>query len=209
MPRRRSAIAATTLAAAVAVVTATPAAAYPPDPPGESAARQHLAALTVAAEGSMAGYDREKFPHWSSRSGNCDTRESVLGRDGVNVTTGSDCYPDTGRWYSVYDQQWVEDPSDVHIDHVVALAEAWRSGADDWSTAKRENFANDMSTQQLIAVSGESNMSKSDEDPAQWLPDNNGYYCMYARSWINVKYSWNLTVNPAEQDALSSLLDTC
>lgn len=157
----------------------------------------------------MNGYKREKFPHWSSQAGNCDTRESILRRDGTDVSTGTDCYPTSGQWYSVYDQQWVQDPSAVHIDHVVPLAGAWRSGADEWSTSRREAFANDRGTQQLIAVSGDSNMGKSDEDPAQWLPENTGYHCMYARSWINVKYEWNLAVDPAEKSTLSDLLNTC
>lgn len=92
---------------------------------------------------------------------------------------------------------------------MVALAEAWRSGAPTWSTSKREDFANDLTSQQLIAVSGESNMEKSDEDPVEWKPSNTGYRCMYARSWINVKYVWNLSVNRAEKTALSTMLDSC
>ncbi len=205
------------LQAAAAVLAATAAGilgsgtayAYPPTPPGEAQARDELAALTVTAESSMDGYDRDKFPHWSSQGNNCSTREVVLRRDGTDVTTGADCYPDTGSWYSVYDQQWVSDPSEVHIDHVVALAEAWRSGAASWTTSKRESFANDLDSQQLIAVSGESNMEKSDADPAEWKPSNTGYRCMYARSWIHVKYVYGLTVNDAERAALDTMLDRC
>ncbi len=198
------------IAIVLAPVTVGTAEAYPPDPPGEAVTRDHLATLTVTSEGSMVGYDRDKFPHWSAAPGeNCSTREFVLERDGSDVGTGSDCYPTSGSWYSVYDRQWVADPGDVHIDHVVALAEAWRSGADDWTTARREDFANDLGSQQLIAVSASSNLTKSDEDPAEWRPANNGYHCMYARSWINVKYVWELTVNPAEKTALSHLLDKC
>ncbi|SFT54096.1 Protein of unknown function [Actinopolyspora lacussalsi subsp. righensis] len=191
------------------LASAGTAAAYPPDPPGESTARQQLAELAVSAEGSMSGYDRDRFPHWSSQSGNCDTRETVLRRDGSGVTVGSDCYPDSGSWYSVYDQRWVSDPSEVHIDHVVPLAESWRSGTASWSDAKREDFANDLDTQQLIAVSGTSNMTKSDDDPAAWQPSNTGYHCVYARSWINVKHVWGLSVDSAEQNALSNMLDNC
>lgn len=192
------------------VVSAGTAAAYPPSPPGEATARDHLAALTIANENSMDGYDRDKFPHWAGQSGACNTREVVLRRDGTDITTGQDCYPTSGRWYSVYDQQWVAEPGDVHIDHVVPLAESWRSGADEWPTSRREAFANDLDSQQLIAVSGESNREKSNDDPAEWMvPDNSGDRCLYARSWIHVKYTWNLTVDPAEQAALAELLDTC
>lgn len=209
--RHRVVTTASAIIPAIALTLAAPgiATAYPPAPPDAATSQQHLSELTVAAEGSMNGYDRDRFPHWSPASGNCDTRETVLKRDGSGVTVGADCYPDSGEWYSVYDQQWVSDPSDVHIDHVVPLAESWRSGADAWSDAKREDFANDLNTQQLIAVSGTSNMAKSDEDPAQWQPSNDGYHCMYARSWINVKYQWGLTVNSAEKNALSSMLNGC
>lgn len=203
---------------AVAVFSATvlatglltqPAAAYPPTPPGESVTRDHLAQLTVAPDGSMDGYDRDLFPHWSPQSGTCDTRETVLRRDGADVTVDDACEATSGSWYSVYDGAWVSDDSDVHIDHVVPLAEAWRTGARDWSESRREAFANDLDSQQLIAVSGSSNMSKGDRAPEEWRPENSGYWCMYARSWVNVKYTYDLTVSDAEVTALEDMLATC
>ncbi|OQO93079.1 HNH endonuclease [Saccharomonospora piscinae] len=197
------------VAAVLTAALAQPAAAYPPSPPGESVTRDHLAQLTVAAEGSMDGYDRDLFPHWSPHEGTCDTRESVLKRDGSGVAVDGSCQPTSGSWYSVYDAQWVSDSSDVHIDHVVPLAEAWRTGARDWTESRREAFANDLGTQQLIAVSGSSNMSKGDDGPEQWQPDNTGYHCMYARSWVNVKYEWSLTVTGDEVTTLENMLSTC
>ncbi|SDQ78644.1 HNH endonuclease family protein [Actinopolyspora saharensis] len=196
-------------AVALLAVSAGTATAYPPTPPDRSTASQQLAELTVRSEGSMNGYDRDRFPHWSSQSGSCDTRETVLKRDGSEVNVGSDCYPTSGSWYSVYDQQWVQDPSEVHIDHMVPLAESWRSGTASWSDSKRENFANDLDSQQLIAVSGTSNMDKSDSDPAEWKPSNTGYHCIYARGWINVKHKWGLSIDSAEKTALSNMLGSC
>lgn len=112
----------------------------------------------------MDGYSREKFPHWIDQGDSCNTREVVLKRDGTGVQVGSDCYPTAGRWYSVYDATWVSDPGDVQIDHVVPLADAWRSGADQWTTSRRQDYANDLRDPQLIAVSGSSNEDKSDQD---------------------------------------------
>lgn len=183
--------------------------AYPPDPPGEATARQNLAALTVEAPGSDDGYDRDLFPHWHAVEGNCDTRETVLKRDGSGVSTGDDCYPTSGSWYSVYDSETLSDPSDVHIDHIVALSEAWKSGADEWSTDRREEFANDLTHAQLIAVSASSNMSKGDSDPAEWKPENENVWCIYAREWIDVKHVYGLSVDTAEKSALSGMLDRC
>lgn len=210
--RRLAALAAVAAIGATVLVTgpsAQPALAYPPTPPGESVTRDHLTQLTVAPDGSMDGYDRDLFPHWSSQNGTCDTRETVLQRDGTNVTVDDDCSPTGGSWYSVYDAQWVSDSSDVHIDHVVPLAEAWRTGARDWSDSERESFANDLGSSQLIAVSGSSNMSKGDSGPEQWRPDNTGYWCMYARSWVDVKYRYDLTVSEDEVAALNDLLNSC
>lgn len=189
---------------------ATPAGAYPPAPPGEAVTRAHLAALTVAPDGSMAGYDRSKFDVWSDLDNDgCDARDEVLLRDGINVTVDSDCEPTSGRWYSVYDSQWVDDDSRVHIDHVVSLAEAWRTGAADWTARQRQAFANDLDSPELIAVSAESNLDKNDAGPAQWKPSNAGYRCMYARSWIHVKYLYDLTVTTTEKQALETMLDRC
>ena len=170
------------------VLGTTPAYAYPPDPPSVSTSQTYLNALTVRAEGSTDGYSRDLFPHWHIVSGNCDARETVLKRDGTNVVTDSACHATSGRWYSVYDSVWLTDSSGVDIDHIVPLAEAWKSGADKWTTSRREQFANDLDRAQLIAVSASSNRSKGDKDPSLWKPPNTNEYCMYARDWIWVKY---------------------
>ncbi|RSN71306.1 MULTISPECIES: HNH endonuclease family protein [Actinomadura] len=209
MKRLPAAAAATAAAAAVLVAAAPPASAAPPPPPGETTARTHLAELTVRAEGSMTGYDREKFPHWIDQGDSCSTREAVLKRDGENVAVGSDCYPTSGSWYSPYDGATWRQPSDIDIDHMVALAEAWRSGASSWTTSRRRTFANDLGSSQLWAVTDNVNQSKGDQDPAEWTPPRAAFHCMYARSWIDVKWRYGLTVDAAERDALAGLLDTC
>lgn len=188
---------------------AAPAAAYPPDPPSVAESYRQLDALAVEAPSPDDGYSRDRFPHWLGQDGNCNTREVVLERDGSGVHTGTDCYPTSGSWYSVYDQQWLDDPSDVDIDHMVPLAEAWRSGAHDWNDERRADFANDLDRGQLIAVSGTSNSTKSDRDPAEWRPSNHGWWCYYGRHWTDVKHDWRLTVDAAEKSALREMLDTC
>jgi hypothetical protein len=198
---------ATTIAATA--VIATPALAAPPTPPSASTAATELATLTVKAEGTTTGYSRDKFPHWHTVSGTCDTREEVLKRDGTSVTVDSSCQPTAGKWTSVYDSVVITDSSDVDIDHIVPLAEAWKSGASTWTTAKREEFANNLTISQLIAVSASSNRSKGDKDPASWQPPNSAIHCLYARYWISVKYTYKLSLQSAEKTALQDMLDAC
>jgi hypothetical protein len=186
-----------------------PALAYPPTPPSASTAASQLASLTVKAEGSTSGYSRDLFPHWIIQSGTCDTREQVLKRDGTGVTVDSSCHPTAGKWYSVYDAVWVTDSSSVDIDHIVPLAEAWKSGANAWTTARRQQFANDLTIAQLIAVSASSNRSKGDSDPSEWKPTNTSVHCIYAREWIWVKYTYGLSLQSAEKTALQQMLGTC
>ncbi|TDD93932.1 HNH endonuclease family protein [Actinomadura rubrisoli] len=197
-------------ALAAAFLAAAPAAsAEPPPPPGEAEAAQRLAGLTIAAEGSMTGYSRQKFPHWITVSGTCNTRETVLKRDGDNVQADAQCAAVSGTWTSPYDGgRWTK-ASDLDIDHMVPLAQAWRSGADRWTTDRRRQFANDLTSSQLWTVTDNVNQAKGDKDPAQWKPPLTSFYCTYARSWIDVKHRYGLTVDQAEKSALAELLQTC
>ncbi|TWJ25356.1 HNH endonuclease family protein [Micromonospora endolithica] len=180
-----------------------------PTPSGDGGnAAQMLGQLTVAQAGSMRGYSREKFPHWRDTGKNCDVRDTVLKRDGESIKL-SGCNVVAGRWESVYDGRAFTDPSDVDIDHMVPLANAWRSGADEWDDAKRGNFANDLEQPQLIAVSATSNRAKGDQDPSQWKPANRSYWCQYAENWVTVKHHWRLTVTTAEKAALTEMLEGC
>ncbi|MER8047388.1 HNH endonuclease family protein [Streptomyces sp. NPDC094032] len=197
------------LAATGLLATAPAAQAAPPTPVSAATARTYLAALTVQAAGSTTGYSRDLFPHWITQSGTCNTRETVLKRDGVNVVTDAACASVSGSWYSEYDGATWTAASDLDIDHVVPLAEAWRSGANTWTTSQRQSFANDLTRPQLIAVTDNVNQAKGDKDPAQWMPSRTAYQCTYARMWVHVKYYWNLSVDPAEKSALQATLDGC
>jgi hypothetical protein len=180
-----------------------------PGVPSAAQARKELAGLKVAPYGSMRGYSRVKFPHWAEQGANCSTRELVLQRDGTNVKRDGECRAVSGRWVSVYDGKTFTDASKVDIDHVVPLANAWRSGADTWTTAERKVFANDMTHPQLLTVSTASNRSKGDQGPDQWQPPSKTYWCMYARSWVSVKATYELSVTEAEKNKLDTMLDTC
>jgi hypothetical protein len=193
----------------IATLVGGPAAATPPGIPSKVTAQTQLNALTVAAQGSTAGYSRDLFPHWSTVSGSCNTRETVLKRDGTSVVTNSSCAATSGSWYSPYDGATWTAASDVDIDHVVALAEAWRSGANAWTTTKRQSFANDLTRPQLIAVTDNVNQAKGDQDPSTWQPPRTAYRCTYAKMWITVKYTWALKLQAAEKSALQNALSAC
>ena len=172
-------------------------------------AAQALDALTVAASRPMTGYSREKFPHWRLVDQNCDVRDTVLKRDGTGVEATATCKITKGSWTSAYDGKTFTDPQGIDIDHMVPLANAWRSGADKWTEEQRKEFANDLTRPQLLAVSAASNRSKGDQDPSQWKPPQKGFYCEYAKRWITVKAYYGLTVTEREKSTLREMLGSC
>ncbi len=188
---------------------AGPASAAPSDIPSLSVAETELSALTVAAETNADTYDRDLFPHWITISGTCNTRETVLMRDGTDVVTNSSCAATSGSWYSPYDGETWYAASDVDIDHMVPLSEAWRSGAYAWTTSKRRSFANDLTNAQLWAVTDNVNQAKGDQDPSTWRPSLTSFWCTYAKAWIDVKYEWGLTLQSSEKTALTTMLGYC
>lgn len=197
------------LATATSLLTAPAAQAAMPTPVSATTARGYLSQLTVQAEGSSTGYSRDLFPHWITQSGTCNTREVVLKRDGSNVQQDSSCAAVSGTWFSEYDGATWSLASDVDIDHMVPLSEAWKSGASSWTTAQRQSFANDLTRPQLIAVTDNVNQSKGDQDPATWMPPRTAYRCTYVRAWVQVKYYYNLKIDSAEKSALQSTLNGC
>lgn len=188
--------------------TASAPPAATPGPSGGSAAAL-LADLHVEAPGSMDGYSRDRFPHWSEQHGDCDTREVVLQRDGEDVRTDDECHPVAGTWHSPYDGAVWHDSADVDIDHVVPLADAWRSGARAWSDDRREAFANDLVRPQLYAVTDNVNQSKGDSAPDEWKPPLQSDWCGYARDWVTVKHHYGLSVTAPEKQALTAMLERC
>ena len=171
-----------------------------------------LAKLPVKAE-SNAGYDRSLFRHWIDADGDgCDTRAEVLMAESLVATTrNSSCTVQTGKWVSFVDGRTWTSASDLEIDHLVALSEAWGSGARSWSPLQRQRYANDLGfAWSLNAITSSVNSAKSDYDPAQWLPPKVGVRCLYAIRWMEVKYRWRLSIDATEKTALQRLLSgTC
>jgi hypothetical protein len=198
-----------TASALLLAVFPAAAGALPPRPPSAAKTSKAIGKLTVAEPLSMSGYSRTKFPHWISQGGGCDTREVVLIRDGRDVKTGANCGITSGSWFSYYDGLTLTSASRVDIDHVVPLANAWRSGAKNWSTDRRRAFANDRDNSQLIAVSAASNRSKGDKGPEEWKPPRKKAWCLYSRWWVQVKRHWQLTVVRAERTELREMVATC
>lgn len=178
-------------------------------------ATQDLQELKVAQPGSMSGYSRESFKHWSRANdfgwdapeSSCDAREAALVRDGEDVQTGEGCKVTSGRWYDPYTSQTFNDPQEIDIDHVVPLANAWRSGASSWSDQERERYANDPEV--LLSVEDNANQSKGDKGPEAWNPPNEAVWCDYAQRWVRIKAKYRLSVNEQEKVELEEMLGTC
>lgn len=192
-----------------------------PRMPGEY--HQLLASLPVKGRAPMTGYDRDLFGEaWTDdvdvefgRNG-CDTRNDILRRDfeTVQIRPGTQgCLVESGTIIDPYSGDEIEftrgrgTSSDVQIDHVVALADAWAKGARTLDERTRQNFANDPDN--LLAVDGGLNAQKGAGDAATWLPPNRAFRCAYAQRQITVKARYDLWVTEAERDALERQLDTC
>ena len=173
--RRRWSALIGTLAAAVCGLLvphqgASPAAAEPPTPPSAAEATTMLGELSEKAEGSMDGYTARSSRTGSTRATTATpAKPSSSGTARASRPAATATRP-SGTWKSPYDGETWTKPSDVDIDHIVPLAEAWRSGASDWTQDERQELANDLSIAQLIAVTDNVNQSKGDKDPAKWMP---------------------------------------
>jgi len=211
-----SGIASTLPTQIVATGTATPGSANPPpsasDRPTASSTLATLVEQLPQAPEHRDGYSRDLFVHWIDADGDgCDTRREVLIAEAVvPPDVGPGCHLSGGKWVSLYDGLVLTDASDLDIDHVVALAEAWDSGAYAWTSQRREAFANDLGVPwALIAVSAASNRSKGDRDPAGWVPPLRAARCEFIVDWVAVKVRWQLTVDTAERQALLELGSEC
>ncbi|WP_309065067.1 cell wall-binding repeat-containing protein [Microbacterium sp.] len=165
--------------------------------------------LRVAAVDTAHPYDRDRFEHWiDADADGCNSRfEVLIAESTTEVAVAAGCELSGGTWVSPYDGFATTDPARIQIDHVVALAEAWRSGAWAWTDDQRRAFANDLGVEYaLTAASGTANQSKADKDPAQWMPTNSSYACEYVVGWTLVKYRWSLAVDESELAALRSSL---
>ena len=192
---------------ATSSATPTPTTATTPRPttpnPTPTTTPGALAGIEISAE-HHGGYDREAWPHWRTEDG-CDTRERVLKAQGSNVRVDEDCDIVSGTWTSPYDGQVWHDASDLDIDHIVALAEAYQSGGHAWDEDARTAYANDEGL--LLAVTDNVNQSKSAQDPSTWLPEL--HRCRYVEHWIRIKRDYDLSMDTAEKAAIRDVLEGC
>ena len=168
-----------------------------------------LATITVQNE-YKTGYSRSYFKHWIDANGNgCNTREEVLiaeSRSKAQVDAYG-CKVIEGDWFSPYDNVMYTNPSELDIDHMVPLKEAWDSGAWNWTAAQRQAFANDLSdARALIAVTAGQNRSKSDKDPSNWIPPQKSHTCTYLSEWVAIKARWKLSMDQSEFGRIKNLL---
>ena len=165
--------------------------------------------LVMTAD-QIGGYSRNLFKHWIDvDKDGCNTRYEVLIAEAiVKPKVGARCYLTGGKWRSPYDGKVFTNPTGLDIDHMVPLAEAWRSGAWAWTAAQRMDFANDLEdSRSLLAVTASLNRSKGDRDVAAWLPLK--AQCNYISNWIAVKWRFDLTVDPVEGEFLKAKITAC
>jgi hypothetical protein len=190
-------------------------------PPDAAAALAELEGLAVKPAGTIHGYSRARlFPTWGDLDGDgCNTRTEVLERDLTDPTVvdrktkagtiqcqvifGTLRDPYTGRTIAYT----IKAPSEVQIDHMVPLGEAWKSGASGWTAAQWMKYGND--ERNLLAVSGSANESKGDRDPARWLPPDKADWCAYAERYVGVKDAYGLAVDALERTRLTTILKGC
>lgn len=168
-----------------------------------------LATITVQNE-YKTGYARSLFKHWvDANSNGCNTREEVLIAESLTKAQvdAYGCKVIEGDWLSPYDNVTHTNPSELDIDHMIPLKEAWDSGAWNWTAAQRQSFANDLSDPRpLIAVTAGQNRSKSDRDPSNWIPPQKSHTCTYLAEWVAIKSHWKLSMDQSEFGRIKNLL---
>lgn len=187
-------------------------------PPTRGTALAALAGLSVKGRAPKTGYDRDQFgSDWTDTNHNsCNTRDDILRRDLRPVTVLADTHrceviqgtladPYTGN--TIKFRRGTTTSSDVQIDHIVSLSDAWQKGAQQWTSSKRVDFANH--PLELLATDGSTNAAKSDSDAASWLPPNKSYRCTFVARQITIKARYRLWVTAAEQATMERVLSRC
>ncbi|MCL2444764.1 HNH endonuclease family protein [Candidatus Saccharibacteria bacterium] len=175
-------------------------------------ATEILSRLEIKGRAPRTGYSRSEFGSgWGNING-CDARNVILYRDLTDVVLDG-CLVLSGTLHCPYTDQIInfirgpETSNEVHIDHVVALSDAWQKGAQNLTREQRIAFSNDPLN--LLAVDGPANMQKGDSDAASWLPPHRPFRCQFVARQISVKFKHNLWVTQAEHDAKYRVLQSC
>ena len=198
------------LAAAPPVVEDSQSIVSPAPVVATGSAAEALKKLAVKGRAPKTNYSRTQFGSgWATTSG-CNTRDIILNRDLKDVVLDDVCTVMSGILNDPYTGTIIHfkrGESDIQIDHVIALSNAWQTGAQLLTKEMRVQLAND--PLELIAVQGEANQQKSDGDAATWLPSNKDFRCQYVARQIAVKQKYALWVTIPEKEAILAVLATC
>ncbi|QNP61817.1 HNH endonuclease [Streptomyces genisteinicus] len=199
--RARSALALLSVLAAFCTVPAAPASAAEVLPLADAVGRLHVVPERGTAPGPGA------FPHWNAGlvpGDGCDTRGEVLLAEAVEApSVGADCRLTGGTWAPYTERATVAGAGALVVAHTVPLAEAWESGADGWSAARREAYANDQGAPQpLTVLTAGTHRARGDRDPADWIPPEPSAHCRYVAEWVSTKLRWGLDADTAESEAV-------
>lgn len=176
-------------------------------------AKDILNQLEVKGRAPKTDYRRAQFGQGWAKTDGCDTRNTILYRDLTDVVLGDDCKVVSGVLLDPYTnvkimfQRGDVTSDDVQIDHVVALSNAWQTGAQQLTLLERSSLANDPLN--LLAVDGSANQQKSDGDAATWLPSFKPFRCQYVARQVAVKHKYHLWVTAPEKEAIERVLDSC
>jgi hypothetical protein len=175
---------------------------------GVSWAGDLLHGIRIEPEAKVS-YDRARdYGGW--RTKDCMSTRMIVLRDEsepertqIRKKENGSCDVWIGLWHDPYTGTDFTDPRKLDIDHLVPLKQAHLSGAHKWSKAKRKDYANYLADEwHLLAVSLSENRSKSDQDPATWLPPNENFVCTYLAQWIAVKRKWELSMDERERASI-------
>lgn len=181
----------------------------------ENNALEAVSTLTVRQTDSVSGYDRDLF-QWNKfdeDGDGCDTRNDILARDLDNISKQDKCVVLSGILDDPYTggridfQRGQSTSSKVQIDHIVALSDAWNSGASHWNESELRAFGND--PYNLAAVDGTANTQKSNSSADEWLPANAAARCLYVATQVGVKEHYALTVTKTEAQKMREVLGSC
>ncbi len=173
-----------------------------------------LRPLVIAPASHEGSYARPLFGSgWIDADRDCqNTRVEVLIAESVTPVrlTPSGCSVAAGTWDDPWSANVITTPRALDVDHMVPLANAWRSGAWSWDRARRIAYANDLAqADHLVAIPASTNRAKADSGPEEWRPDDATTWCAYARAWNGVKLRWSLTATAAEWQALLQMATSC